>query len=301
MNISPLKPIPVSYVVLPTDTTTYFVQSVLRDTASGAILQTINLKQDATYLYRYTGQFKPVSDPSGLGRYIDITVIPYTDSGHTTPSQNYAALQLNYVVLQPWIPTLGAGGGGSIDYEKLRLTIAEVVEEKSKGTVFPEIPEVQYDRIESLLREALDTTGNGLSANVQKGISGVNKTLGDIRKEHLSSNESLRGELLGYISDIHKRLSDSEISRVSSGKEMREEILNSMAKNKEEFMTMHGDFAKKLDKKYDDSSKSSMEDMKKQIADTMSGKEIKFNMNMSSESPKKKESSDMGEIMKLFA
>lgn len=119
MNIAPNKAIPVSYSVLPTETTTYFVQAVLRDTASGAVLQTLNLTQSAAYLYRYSGAFKPVSDASGLGRYIDITIIPYTDAGYTTPSQNYGALQLNYVVLQPWLPTLGSGGASGIDYEKL--------------------------------------------------------------------------------------------------------------------------------------------------------------------------------------
>lgn len=303
MNISPLKTIPVSYVVLPTDTMLYYVQSVLRDTATSKILQTINLKRDSTYLYRYTGTFAPVSDPSGLGRYIDITVIPYTDSGHTTPSQNYAALQLNYVVLQPWIPSLGAGGGGSIDYDKLRITIAEVVEEKVFGSAkdvkkgLNEIPKVEYERIGEDMREALREMNlpnvshiKSLEAMLGYGSDFAARSLNESHAATLERLEGLEGKMLS----LHNQgslYSDFSASEIKS-------LISSM---KEEFTGLHNSSTEKLGKEYGTKMKEAVEQMKVHLDTNLSEKEVK--LRVSEFEPRKKNEPVQidPDIMKLFA
>lgn len=206
MQLPPSRPIPVAYSVLPTDAVLYYVQSVLRDTSTNKVLQTISLKQDPAYAYRYTGAFAAVSDPSGLGRPVDITTIVYTDAGHTVLSQNYAAEQTSHVVLQPWIPTLGAGGGGSIDYERLRREIALLVEEKLEAhhssaplpTPYPEMLDGLEERLKGHA-EAREVTRD------QESVKALREVLAEAGGAHAASLAALEariGRLEGVLDAI---------------------------------------------------------------------------------------------------
>lgn len=286
MNISPLKAIPVSYSVLPTDVTAYFVQAVLRDTATSATLQTINLTQNVSVPYRYTGVFKPVSDPSGLGRYIDITVIPYTDSGHTTPSQNYAALQLNYVVLQPWIPSLGAGGGGSIDYDKLRLTIAEVILEQKESPV--ESVTVEYDRIGNDMREALEEASANISGTIGNGSKSTGSLLALIEKRLTENSSNASVQLMERIEHLEDVIAQSSKTGASSSKSLRESLESRLAESREELIKIHANHSRKIDMRLEESSASSLASLKSYMDENLSNKEIQFKFG---EVPKEKKDS----------
>lgn len=303
MNISPLKSIPVSYVVLPTDVGPYYVQAVLRDTASGTIIQTINLVQNATYLYRYTGTFKPVPDVSGLGRYVDITVIPYTDTGHTTPSQNYAALQLNYVVLQPWIPTLGAGGGGSIDYDKLRLTIAEVIEEtRPKEKEMVEISGVEYERIGGDTRSALSEMLGEFTRVHGTGVGEIKALLGSLREGVDTAGVTSSQTILERIGSIEESLERMNQNGSESSRSLLEEMRGSVKEAKDEIVKSHGEHVKRIDKRMVDVTKESAEGIKKHLSENLGGKEVKFSMNLGGEAPREKNQQgyDMSAVNKLL-
>lgn len=232
MQLSPNSVIPVSYTVsLPGDTTVYFVQAVLRDTQSGATLQTLNLANVSTTPNRYQGVFNPVSDPSGLGRAIDITISVYTDAGHTTLSLNYQVLQLNYVILQPWIQNLGMGGGMNIDYEKLQSMFdgAKVGNEEIGNEVARRIPrtKVDYGKIENYTITASEKTKTSLSSEIGKHMGILSKTLSDIKsnvalQSHIKSLEariqsleskSLRGQDISF--RIHSELKNELSSALS--------------------------------------------------------------------------------------
>lgn len=244
-------------------------------------MQTINLIQNATYLYRYTGLFNAVSDPSGLGRYIDITVIPYTDSGHTTPSQNYAALLVNYVVLQQWIPSLGAGGGGSIDYDKLRLTIAEVVEEKVFGSAkdvkkgFKKIPAIEYERIGNDMREALKSVQDELMGSGRLNADSIQKLMGmhtDFSGQMLKSH----GEIFGRVGNMEQRIALLESTSKSDRESLKKELSVLLKQYSEDIGNRQSEHEKNLHKEFTDYSKKSFESLERMMQDNLSEKEVRF-------------------------
>lgn len=206
MQLSPKSPIPTAWTAsIPTDTTLYYVRAVLRDTASSATLQSLNLTRESSTPNRYVGTFNPVSDPSGLGRPVDITVSVYEDSAYTTLSVNYQILQTSYVVLQPFIANLGNGGGGSnISYEK----IAAVVVEKLKGEnttgmdeMSPE--EIDYGRIES-----------GFDGIARSNAERFPALAEEIKAHMTKTSEASRGpimeELRRAIDGVHARITSLE-------------------------------------------------------------------------------------------
>ena len=69
------------------DTATYYVQAVIRNSRTNAIIDTINLTDRDGY--RFSKEWQVPADPSGEGLVIDIVTSIYTDSGYTTKSENY--------------------------------------------------------------------------------------------------------------------------------------------------------------------------------------------------------------------
>lgn len=139
MQIRPNAPLPIVYVISdPSDSATYYVRSVIRNSATGSIIQVsganfVNLTVSASNSRRFSKTIQSPQDSSGVGFYIDVTTTVYTDSGYTTVSPVYQEENVKYLVLEPWTTGLGLGGGGwtgekaaSIDYEKIKALILEV-------------------------------------------------------------------------------------------------------------------------------------------------------------------------------
>lgn len=279
MQLSPNSLIPVSYTAsIPGDTTVYFVQAVLRDTQSSNILQILNLTNISTVPNRYTGNFKPVSDPSGLGRPIDITISVYTDSGHTTLSPNYQILQLNYTILQPWIQNLGMGGGLNIDYDKLqkmfdgtKVNNAEIGNEKA-----PKRERINYKRLEEgalgaheATRAALSEEFKGHIKNILDILSGISKTYstyGDAHTKVLSTIESRMNDLENSIGQGQSKSSEERNA-------MRQELSASIKEFKDEFKKTSSDIPKANEKMF----KKSFESLQDYLESNLSEKEIKIN------------------------
>ncbi len=94
-----------------TDTNTYYVRVVMRDSATGKILGQVNLTRDAGNTRRFTGNLSAPSMTGPAGRYIDTTTTVYTDSGYTTVS-GYPEILERYIVAVRWSMNLGSGGSG---------------------------------------------------------------------------------------------------------------------------------------------------------------------------------------------
>lgn len=282
MQLSPNSLIPVSYTAsIPGDTTVYFVQAVLRDTQSGTTLQTLNLTNVSTTPNRYQGSFNPVSDPSGLGRAIDITISVYTDSGHTTLSNNYQILQLNYTILQPWIQNLGTGGGLNIDYDKLqkmfdgtKVTNAEIGNEKA-----PKRERINYTRLEGATMGAGEATRAAISDEFKGHISNVLKILSDLSRSH---SETTKGNSIKFDS-MEKRLEKFE-SIASEGYKMsskeRAEMRTDMVETLKEIREENKNYLDEGSKMYEKKFSKIVEDMQEYLADNLSQKEIKMVYNM---------------------
>lgn len=260
MQISPNSAIPAAYTAsLPDDTTLYYVRAVLRDTATSAVLQTLNLVRVSATPNRYTGAFNPVSDPSGLGRAVDVTVSVYTDAGYTTLSPNYQILQTSYVVLQPFIANLGNGGGGSnVSYERIAETVLAVIAaEKGKGgeNMSEEIlqhlrdngPEsVDYERVENAIQDGIRVNGEGRSNDMQ-GIVGAVENLVSNTKKHIETEGAKHSEtlvkMLGRIENLlltfandHRRMgADMRTEMTRNGMRLSDELRNLHTQSNDDF------------------------------------------------------------------
>lgn len=119
----------------PADTATYYVRAIVRNSASGATIQTINLTDGGSQ--RFTGNFNVPRDSSGTGMYVDITTSVYTDSGYTAKSDAYSEENETYLVAERWGPQFGHGGsgGGDISYGKIGEIFNEILLKYLKGII----------------------------------------------------------------------------------------------------------------------------------------------------------------------
>lgn len=134
MNINPNTNLRiVRQLADPYDLGTNYVRAVVRNSATGAVLETINLTDEGSQ--RFAGYYHTDADPSGVGYYIDVTTTVYTDAGYTTKSENYQVEAKTYNVIQQFGPGMGLGGGGAdVNYEKVR----RIVQEELAKLVIPE-------------------------------------------------------------------------------------------------------------------------------------------------------------------
>lgn len=138
IQIRPSSTFPiVRQIADPTDSATYYVRAVIRDSVSGATLDTVNLTDQGNQ--RFTHNYAAPQDGSGFGRYIDVTTTVYSDSGYTTRTGVYADESQTYVVKE-YTGNLGGGGGSDVSYKKIREIVREEIEKQEKVEM-PEMPE----------------------------------------------------------------------------------------------------------------------------------------------------------------
>lgn len=136
MQIKPQQPFPVvRQLGDPTDNSTNYVQAVVRDSLTGQVLATLDLNDMGSQ--RFELNYLVPADISGLGYYIDITTIVYTDSGYTSKNVNYSIENACYLALQPLTIGMGLGGGGGVevDYRKIEKLIKAIEFPKQKKVV----------------------------------------------------------------------------------------------------------------------------------------------------------------------
>lgn len=277
MNLSPTQQIPVSYTIsAPGDSTLYYVQAVVRDTQSSNVVQTLNLTQVSSTPNRYTGLLNPISDGSGLGRAVDVTVTVYTDAGYSVPSQNYEIFQTAHLIIQPWLPTLGTGGVG-FEYDKMIELIEIVLDEKlggstkeikeDFGSVFPKQIVAANDDLkehhEILISNVIDQINNSMEEHSGRMISSSERV-------HNSLTESIRqlGNFMASLIEESKKLSESG----------RNDFKSHAGDMKNNF-SVHGE---RMNQMVQASSKmiKSMEGMVKNFKKTIEEKEFKYEISM---------------------
>lgn len=286
-NISPLSPIPVSYTAsIPGDTTLYYIRAVIKDTQSSTTLQTINLSRVSSTPNRYTGLFNSVSDPSGMGRPVDITISVYTDSGYTTLSPNYNILQLNYVVLQPWLPTLGSGGGLNIDYEKLQKMFdgTKVGNEEYINEKLSKLPKVDYEAIMASHKSALQETSREMVATIKNDLQNlllsVETSKADLTRSHTSGINALHMRLNSLESVVTTGNTQSKQNGEMSKKELNRAILET----REELKNMHAKHSKNMEEHF----KKTTGSIQDYLGENLGGKELHLNVPALSFTPSNK-------------
>lgn len=277
MNLSPTQQIPVSYTVSdPNDTTLYYVRAVVRDTQSSTTLQSLNLTRVSSSPNRYVGLLNPVYDPSGLGRMIDVTITVYTDSGYTTPSQNYELVQNPHLVIQPWLPTLGTGGVG-FEYDKMAQLIELVLDKKIKGSTkeirddFGSVIPKQISERNDDFKEYQNNLISQAISDIQDGLNGHSSKIID------SSEKSYRGfnESLGQIGQVLSRIIEDSKKTSENGKSDLESHVSELKNH----LSVHGERMNQVVLSVSRIVKS-LDGMVKNFKKTIDEKEFKYELSL---------------------
>lgn len=237
MQIRPGSQVYVSYLIPnPSDSNVYYPQAVIKNTQTGAIIATVNLVQDASELIRYTGSFTAPADSTGNGYYMDSVAIPYTDSGHTTPSMNYGADMVTYFVWQS-PPYYGGGDVSIIDYDQIgtlldaRFALLPKAE-KSKQIKFPDIPIPEkvdlapvlagFGPVSQAISDLHESVRNlpepekiDLSPVINK-VTEIVYALDGMMKEHGNSIGEMHKRHLKDLEEFHSKRMDSIVDQVAS-------------------------------------------------------------------------------------
>jgi hypothetical protein len=127
-----------------TDSTTYYVQAVVRNARTDATIATVNLTDRGSQ--RFSEEWQVPQDPSGQGFYISITTTVYTDSNYSAKSALYSEEQERLLIQTRPNPNLGYGGGGGghiggdeVNYKKIK----KIVKEEIAQIKFPKQKEVK--------------------------------------------------------------------------------------------------------------------------------------------------------------
>jgi hypothetical protein len=129
-----------------TDSSTYYVQAVVRNARTDALIETVNLTDQGSR--RFSKPWQVPADTSGEGFYISILTSVYTDSGYTTKSPNYGEKIDTYLVQDRVNPNLGIGGAVDIDYKKVRQIVQEEI---ANIPAPPQPPRVDLSKLDTIL------------------------------------------------------------------------------------------------------------------------------------------------------
>lgn len=121
----------------PLDNTTYYVQAVIYDVRTSAVLATVQLARSSTNTRMFAATVTSPPDPSGYGRNILAIASVYTDSGYTTKSQTYEE-QEQYFLVKDQFRQPGSAG---IDGRALGDLIEQKITSALKGLPKPATPE----------------------------------------------------------------------------------------------------------------------------------------------------------------
>lgn len=149
-----------------TDSGTYYVQAVIRNSKTDALISTVNL--DSKGSRRFTKNYIVPADPSGEGLWISILTSVYTDSGYTTKSGNYADKMESYLVQARPVfnPNYPIPTGQDISYEKIKKIISEVVSSKKEHSL--SLSEIKPDF--ELINNAIDLVNRKIDVLNSKSV-----------------------------------------------------------------------------------------------------------------------------------
>lgn len=131
-----------------TDSSTNYVQAVIRNAFTDTIIATLNLTDKTGQRFKVDWQVP--ADPSGQGFYISIITSVYTDVGYTSKNPNYGDDENTYLV-QERVRLNGLGGSGMDAFDVRRILKEELALIKPEKEE-PEVKEpMQWDNVLSAL------------------------------------------------------------------------------------------------------------------------------------------------------
>lgn len=146
-----------------TDSNTYYVRAVVRNSRTDAVITTLNLTDQGSR--RFTKNYR-IPEFNGDLMFMDITTTVYTDSGYTTKASAYGEEVITLQIERQKPQAVSSG----INYDKVERMINTAI----SGIKMPEIPEKQ---------EKVDIDYERIDAMVNKRIASVERSLGSIQPE----------------------------------------------------------------------------------------------------------------------
>jgi len=237
----------------PTDTSTNYVQSIVRYSATSAIIATMKLTSLGGQ--RFSGTFTVPADVSGQGYNLDITSTVYTDSGYSQPNINYPISTQQYTAIQPLNSFAMAGGDDGIDEATLIKVLERMLSKHVGGIKFPTPKDVDFSPItekqDELLDMMVENRGNHIitHAKIDNNASEINK----IPKSYPIAREPKEVDLYPLIEGIQN-------------------IHKAHDSFRNEMIQRHAEHEKRVAKMIEDSKKYISDESSKRIKDTIDEK-----------------------------
>ena len=187
-----------------TDSTTYYVRAVIRNSISNEIIDQVNL--DDKSAGRFLKIWEVPADVSGLGFYIDITTSVYTDSDYSIKAPTYGDELEDYLVFDR-IAKGGGGGGMDVDYKKIDKLLIAAIET---------IPGAKMESLEPI-RKALE--------DVKKEIAGI-----EIPKPEKMNHTPVLEAIGKSLSTILKAIDNKKVTPETNLTEIQQKIGEILAK-----------------------------------------------------------------------
>lgn len=167
------------------DETPYYLKAIIRDN-NGDIIDEVKLDNVGNNLF--IKNWRTPADPTGLGRYITISIYVYEDEDYTILSQNYGVRTDTYLIHQREGKTFV---GSDISYNKIKEIVKEEIEKIS-------IPD-NSDLIKEIRNLNKSLNDKVESLNIKKDLLKIAKTFENLIKdidksrEIISKLDDLRG------------------------------------------------------------------------------------------------------------
>lgn len=199
-QLQPASQYPLIYQVFPDDPATYYIQAVIRVSNTGKVWQTVNLTNSGGN--RYVGFYTTPQDGFS-GVPIDITYYVYTDSGHTTLSQQYDTRNTEHFVLGLFTPSMGySGGNDSLSKED----IAQIIRAEMRGQKPPKELSIDEEQVKFL--KIFEPLGSSLHHSLmgiydkhdqlEKGLKEIKGSQGRNKKRLFQSQK----EMMDFVKQI---------------------------------------------------------------------------------------------------
>ena len=209
--IAPVKQFLVDYKINnPQDVNTYYVRVVIKNSITGAVLDTLDLIDNGSQYFSKLWTTPP--DNSGSGLQVVMFKSVYTDAGYTTISDNYGTTIENYVIRNINATTYGGFTRNDFGRGDIKAIIEEAIKKippapsQEKVEVSGHIKPVNdglkalHDKVD-LLYEALDL-GNktqeekkGLLEKLREKVLGADTEMKSVRKEMVALQSEFRNSI----------------------------------------------------------------------------------------------------------
>lgn len=183
------------------DTDTNYVQAVIRNASTDAIIDTIQLDNKGGQ--RFTKNWQVPADTSGQGFYVSIVTSVYTDSGYTTKNGNYGDEEATYLV-QERVLRLGGAGGGIDAYTVRKIVQEEMAKLPKPDPVSIPEPKELVDRTDEVLRAIADAKASIPPAPVipKTDFAPVLRAVSDVRQAVLDKEVTPPTDLTPILSAL---------------------------------------------------------------------------------------------------